>query len=844
MCGGLVAGQEVLFPRWTPFGRNLALGKPYTPDQSGYPLCADPGDKTQLTDGAYAPGGPGMWHFKETVGWSCATIPLIVDLGEICSIGGLSFSSETSPEAGVGLPRAILILVSDDGKAYRRVGELIALAARYGAPPERGRYTLRTDGLNCRGRFLQLVIQSSLHIFVDEVEVYEGSAAFLDQEPQGPIIDHPVQHLETHVTGYAAAAWSAIDAARARERLAALGISPTLRNRLFKRLDDIHRKSVQMMPELADPEFRAIVPIHSLQADVLSVMAEGYRAAGYPEHWVWHTNRWLRLSHWDIPPPPKGGGGPALRMHQMQEERRGEVFSIANFSPIPKTATVRFHGLPGGAVPECIRVLQAEFVAQQSRYWDANALPAAEKTDGGWRITLPVGISRQVWLDVWPRRPTCPPGLYKGEVVVAIEEGGTFRIPLELKVSSIRMPPPRERAIAIGVWDYTAKGGAAGYGLHPGNVQAAIAHMKGSGVNAPWAMNDWASPNVFPPHGALDSEGRMDFSAFDQWVDQWPDAKYYMIYSGFHWGLIGKEWGQTDPEIQRQFGERMKAWAEHLRNRRINPSRVALLLVDEPGGGDADALTLAGAAVIKTETPEFLLYIDPVHGAAQYEDPVTRKMFEHMDIITPGCPFVWGQPWGEATHAFYDQWRRKGKIMGYYSCAQNPSEADAIGYYRMQQWHCWKINGGGSNSWAGFWAYADVRGNSSWNPLDSGRDKNWSPVYIDSKSVTDSKHWLAIFEGQQDYEYLLTLKNKVELLEKSKAHPSVASARRLLETVADETIAAVYFGRETAERMDFERTDVYAEMRRLGRGLYDIEACDRGRLRVLEALERLGEVDR
>jgi len=87
---------------------------------------------------------------------------------------------------------------------------------------------------------------------------------------------------------------------------------------------------------------------------------------------------------------------------------------------------------------------------------------------------------------------------------------------------------------------------------------------------------------------------------------------------------------------------------------------------------------------------------------------------------------------------------------------------------------------------------------------------------IDSKSVTDGKHWLAIFEGVQDYEYLLMLKDRLEELRRvGRQDETVAAAQKLLDELPDEVIAAVKAG--------------------------DIAACDTGRLRVLDMLEALGK---
>lgn len=156
---------------------------------------------------------------------------------------------------------------------------------------------------------------------------------------------------------------------------------------------------------------------------------------------------------------------------------------------------------------------------------------------------------------------------------------------------------------------------------------------------------------------------------------------------------------------------------------------------------------------------------------------------------------------------FYENLGRGERELWFYSCSGGPSVLDAISYYRSQQWECWKAQATGT----AFWAYGDGgRIGNSWNQLGVTR-AIYSPVYIDSHSVTDGKHWLAIIEGIQDYEYLRMLNGRVAEL-KAAGHTSGAftQAEKLLATLPDQVLAACAAG--------------------------DTAACDRERAEVLDAL--------
>src|SRR5690606_23568279 len=129
-------GAPAGFPAWTPPGENIALGKPYTFNSpADYDLTKDSGDAKQLTDGKPAPADKPMWFKKEAVGWGegrVMAVAITIDLGTVEPIAGVSFNAPQGARSGVGLPPAILVLVSDDGKAFRIVGELVALSSKFG----------------------------------------------------------------------------------------------------------------------------------------------------------------------------------------------------------------------------------------------------------------------------------------------------------------------------------------------------------------------------------------------------------------------------------------------------------------------------------------------------------------------------------------------------------------------------------------------------------------------------------------------------------------------------------------------------------------------------------------
>ncbi len=167
---------------------NLAAGKPCRLEPApNYEHCTDPGDSTQLTDGKRVRGH--FWTQKRTVGWSgCSPVIITIDLGAVRPISGLSYHTAAGV-AGVELPAAVVVLVSDDRKVWHEAGDLVASSSRKSPAAAASGYAehvLRADELATRSRFVTLLVEANgPFVFVDEVEVFRGPGSLLSRPLPG-----------------------------------------------------------------------------------------------------------------------------------------------------------------------------------------------------------------------------------------------------------------------------------------------------------------------------------------------------------------------------------------------------------------------------------------------------------------------------------------------------------------------------------------------------------------------------------------------------------------------------------------------------------------------------------
>ncbi len=774
--------------------RNLALGKPYRLDpRPNYPYCTDPGDLRQLTDGILSKGY--FWTQKETVGWSRAGLVLVtIDLGKVEAVGGLSFRTAFGT-AGVHPPEAVFVFAGKDRRSFHYLGELISADDSAGGPPPDGPYrvhTYKTSRIRGSGRFLLLVVvPRGPFVFCDEIRVFPGKGG----EPPGKPVRDPRSWVKGRLAALAFRHRLEADLERILRSAARAGGG--LGRALASRAGILEARIPREAGDLPG-DFRSVVPATPFHEKILALHAPVLRGLGFSGLTVWHTDRYAPLDYLAVPPKAPL---PRLDVSLMRREYRAEVLNLTNPTEKALDARISFRGLPGGPRPAWISVHQVLYMDTQSRKPVADPLPRAGASGGAWVVRVPAGLTRQVWFTFHPRET--PPGDYRGTIEIGFP-GGTRRVPLQVRLSRLAFPSrPRLHLV---MWDYAHDPPA--YDVTPGNRAAALEDMRAHFVDAPWARRQ-----VLPWPGREDFDDRdrlkapLDFRAFDRWVKLRPEARIYGVFLS-----VGKGAFAGYPPGSPRFVRRLRAWtrafADHLRRIHLPPSRLAFHVLDEPHDKARDAVILAWARAVKSACPSILIWEDPTHRRPEVQG--LKEMFLSCDVLCPNLGIFCSST--RADRRFYLDLVRKGKRkLWFYQCAGPARELDPYAYHRLQAWYCWKYGAVGS----GFWAYGDG-GGSPWNVYVASRT-SYSPVYLGREGVVDGKHFEALREGLEDYEYLALLRDKL----RASRDPGF---RKEAETLLAEAV---------------KRVVPSCRRRNLSWGASkDYSAADRIRLRILELLER------
>lgn len=734
-----------------PASDNIALGQKTLFDAApNYAYCTDPQDDTQLTDGHYTSNAPtqqregsrSIWVQQGTVGWQYKKPTIVtIDLGSRQPISGVSYSTGAGT-AGVTWPTAIYMAVSNDNKNWHPIGDLVQLSRKNGMPPSQGyaahRYTTRD--LHTTGRYIAFSIVAVPFVFIDEIEVYKGDDAWL-QEPSPPFsISSLKQYAADSTITTSAQRRIYNDIASLTEQIRKSAVPAQSKQRLIARLDSADEQ-VLGMPQLPR-DFKTILPLNDIHRQVMATRGELLAAQGLAPLTVWKSHRYAPLSLWSL---PAEGETPALHFSMLRRQFRSDALLLTNASGKSRTVTLQLKNAPRGAQDGWLQCYSVAWTDTEDGIPVADALLPLQLNNGAYSVDVPAGMTRKVWFLVDSAKLAA--GTFTSTLEVTLD-GQRFTVPFTLKVLEAAMNKPR---VSLTMWDYTNNGGL--YGMNARNIPAAIALMRSHHVDTPWATGLVLS---LPGADAFNSQHQLkakpDFKYLDSWIGSWPGARRYMVFANVPDSFSGYKIGT--PEFHQRLGNWAKALSKHVVELGLKPQQLGILLVDEPHREEQDAIIAAWAKAINATAPELTLFNDP-----RWKRPDQTKIqaaLTEMDILCPALP-TYNQG-GAPVQKYFQDLRRQGRELWFYQTNGPTRKLDPQLYYRYQTWHAFAAGATGS----GFWSFGDTgKAPTSWNDY-SAAAINYAPAYIDKETVYSSIRWEATREGVEDYEVLAMLQDAID----------------------------------------------------------------------------------
>ncbi len=725
---------------------NIALGKTVTLEPApNYALSSDPDDDKQLTDGLHSKNEGAVnaiWVQKGTVGWTnLKSIVITIDLEKVQPISGISYSTAARP-SDVKWPLSIYIAVSDDKINWRSVGDLVSLTRPNEVPPATGYNPFRyvTHDLQTKGRYIAFgVIPQGLYSFVDEIEVYKGDDAWLNQPAIGTSIPAMKDYLAQGPVTLAAQRRLNTDIVDIRALLKGSTFSADKKRALNARLDKAAKATAKMEP--LPREFKTILPLNETHRDILAVHGEVLQAQGFAPLTVWKQHRYDGLP---LLSKPSTANAAQVNLSMLGNQFRSDNLLLTNASEKSQDVTLQWKNAPQKATEGWLNVYSVAWTDTIESTPVADALLPLSPQNGIYHVDVPAGMTRKVWFTIDSSK--LPPGR-TGSTLVVESGGRSVAVSFNLEVSKVAMAKPR---LSLGMWDYTNGNGTGG--ITPQNRQAAIELMRSHYVDTPWATGNVLPRPIdtdFDEQNNLKSE--LDFSDFDEWVALWPGARRYFVFPAVGDSFAG--FPMNTPQFNARVGSWAKALSSHMKELGLQPSQLGLLLVDEPQTDAQDAIIAAWAKAINAVAPELTLFEDPVWPRP--DQVKMQEAFTEVDILC--AAFTIYKSGGEPVREYFENLRQQGKELWFYQTSGPARLLDPQQYYRYQAWHAFGAGATGQ----GFWSFESLGGApSSWSAY-SETDISYAPVFVDTETMTNSVHWDAVREGIEDYEELAMLRDAI-----------------------------------------------------------------------------------
>lgn len=775
---------------------NLARGRPYKLDPApNYLLCSDPGDLTQLTDGAPASSPGQLWTQTAAVGWQNTQAAFVtIDLGQSRAVGGVAVSTAAGV-AGVAWPEAIYLLVSEDGQLWHLLGDLVALdSSGSQAAGARGyhRATFAARGWSTRGRYVAVLYVLGAHRFgfMDEIEVYAASSrgATALTEPIGSELHTALRQLEQR-RFHRRRLQRDLDAVRIA--LPAAGPAASAGARLASAI-------TRAAPPAVSTPLR--FPVDDVHRSLFALQAQHWRAQGLVPWTVWIASPWDPLRVADAPPRPVPA--PRLEWTVLRSDRRARVVDLATSDAEASVVDVSVSGMPGGPHPPWLEVREVAWIDSGTGDALASALPEALTTATGYRIEVTPGLAAQLWLTV---DGVLPPGEYHGALRL-VGRGLDQRIPMRLRVVDTALPATP--SLSVGGFDYSNMADR-GYGnLTAQNVDALIRLLRAHRVSVAWAAKD-VLPMAAPGRAVPDT------SAFDTWVGRWPGAQRYMVFIDVDAAL------SRQPQFEARVADWARFWAEHARASGVRPEQLYLLLVDEPHTAAQDALAVVWARAIRRVATGVQIWEDPTHRPAAQMAP---DLLAVSDVLSGNITQIWED--GEARRRLLTDWLRSDRhhILDLNTTEGPARETDPFAHYRAAAWLAWQLGARGLH----IWSFVDG-GGAGFDPAAQTGGGDYTPLLLGRDRVVTTKHMEALMEGIEDYDTLALLAATIAKPGPHASPIALAEARALLEGAPAAVLAAA---------QPFHAGDGESAFRWLATAR-DRDAAERARLKIINALVAL-----
>ena len=477
-------------------------------------------------------------------------------------------------------------------------------------------------------------------------------------------------------------------------------------------------------------------PYFDLHEQTFKLMARANRA-----HWAALRTVPDVYAHWaeafsDVralqTPRTQNDGLPWL-VEMLRAETEQACVRLSNLTEAQQPVTLELTGLESSGSGEVLDSGKLTwrslcYVETKDGQLIGDALPRIGEGNGPVSITLPPGMTQDVWLMI--DSTDVEAGHYEGRITVTTADRNTQELLLSIIVYPLDFP--EQVPIHTFAYAYTS------WPLLKGRIEQSredlVAHR----------INTYVIHGGFTPWPSFDEDGNwlgLEWTRMDEQIALHKNAKCILVWPGLE---LGKRVDRVTPEDgpaypTEEWAKCVARWAKELATgmaeRGFGYDQWALYLVDEPSARRAQIVRAAGDAV-HVGDPLIRIFENP-YGAATPRD--MELMAPVVDIWCPSLSIAKDERLEFCRDTAHEVWMYQ--VLGK---ASHPLKS-----FRLAFWEAFEKDLRGF----GFWDYADG-GGSMWDAWDSERH-DYAVVYDgDEAELIPSKRWEAYREGAEDFTLL------------------------------------------------------------------------------------------
>ena len=410
-------------------------------------------------------------------------------------------------------------------------------------------------------------------------------------------------------------------------------------------LTQLNQIAYEATPVISE-DFKAILPFNEIHESIFRIQGLYWAESEFEPLTIWEKGKWEMLSHIEDPEIEDV----ILETNMIVGEYRSTSFCISNATGNEQDIKIKLTGLATNSNPSYITVHEVLWTGVKLDEGTigepvAAALPHVNLTGEYYHISIPAGITKQIWLTIHPVQIDYGNSIiedtkhiYNGNIQVNCSELNINKqVSLELAIYPFYLPT--EKSLQTGGFSYTEtnKPEDEKNGITIENYSTVVNQLQSHFINAPWgSRKTFDLPWYSRLTGEFASPPRTNFA--DTFFASWDGVQNYYLYQHTSVYPIDRGYFSTNSiEYKRAVKVWSDYWTNYITDREIEPDKVYLNLIDEPKPNDPnrEKELVHNMNTLNEAGNKMKFWVNPIIEVLSVADDINPDIIALSDVLAP-----------------------------------------------------------------------------------------------------------------------------------------------------------------------------------------------------------------